>query len=396
MNAGLISAVGYPYRSALVDRARLDELGQEAVLEACVTFDVRGAKGFTDHAVPIIDRTIRKEFPGSAHRRFLTDKVEPMIQIYRFMASIEPVAKGDPRPEEPLLSEVEERELILRNVQFLQYINLPNDEFSARTGADVSTLYKWMNKLCRQLRLSSRQELALAALEAGVQIDTPPLPEDLQLTDRQRLIASLAYMPYDQVAEKLDTTFSAVNHATKIVKSKLGARSRTEVVIMMRKYDLGPIEYEGPEYMRDFTELERSVVPYLHLENNELISELTGLSIHSVAHAIDRMMERTGTARRRQLAVWLQEKGYVFGVVKPPRPLREIVKADRLDIWKNAHLTDDELAERSGVDVDQLRYLLGRGKALTGARSRTELALVARFYSRGKFEEAEGYKTKAE
>ncbi|MEO6110024.1 MAG: hypothetical protein ABIP50_03380 [Candidatus Saccharimonadales bacterium] len=399
MNKGMIAALAYPYRAVSFDNFdQLMSVGESVLLEAAMTYNLRSTTTiFTEYAALLIDQAFQKEFPWTNGDAFIGDRKKPTAALYQFMSTLERVDSLEERKAKQYQdNEPTQAEVLLSHVDWLQYINLPNVGVEKKTGMDISTFYKKMRTVQNQFSIPNRATLALACIDAGIVFDVPTLPEGVIFTDKQLDVISLTHYSYEDISEKLNTSFQAINDMTTLLKKKMKARSRTEMAIMARLNNLVPRVDEAPDYLKVFTLFQREIIPHLLLEDTEAIMNVTGLSKDAVGGAVSRMLERVGLDKRRQLALYLYEHGYEFNIPEPIKPMADAFNTDRLYIYQNLDLTDDELVERTGVDVSRLHYDIAEGFRKTGARNRTELLLMARKYGHGEFATPPEKQTKEE
>lgn len=160
-------------------------------------------------------------------------------------------------PSNPPLTEQECRLLILA------CRGLSNRELAEQVALAESTVKKLLHRSVRKLDASDKFQAVAICLKQGFinlfdiyPIETlinclvPPVPEKIILTQRERLTLALAAqgLRNQQIAERMNTSVSAVKMRLSNIFDKLGARNRTKAVwLAMWQGLLYNLEFMSPE-----------------------------------------------------------------------------------------------------------------------------------------------------
>ncbi len=244
----------------------------------------------------------------------------------------------------------------------------------------------------QKLGLDTAEELALWALEHGIEFDLTEPPEISKFTLRERQVACNLWRKNPEIPTHLGITPRQVQLDKTSLYQKVGADSRTELALIARYYGFEPSPEELassagnlPEVLRIFTKQQRKVIPHIHLPDDVATAELGYSSPTSVRYIIQRARERADVPNRIALALKLFEGGLRFDVRKPKKPLGEILTEDELEFVYslNDPELDRDLAEELDAKVEDVQGRVYNIKGKTGARTRLELILMVRQFDNG-------------
>jgi DNA-binding CsgD family transcriptional regulator/predicted DNA-binding protein YlxM (UPF0122 family) len=384
---GMVTAIGYMYRSRAIDNSMaLLNVARSVIRDEVFRYSIKSTTSFQSYIAPMLWRAMEDSTEQVYEDHFIKLPCGPVAAMYHFFERVQEAIT----PEELELKHAQDQllmspEHVLRSHRsILRHLHLPNSEIFERYGIGSTKLYDTITGLCDRLGLENRQELALLCTEAGIAFDLVSSPDPREYTDRQLSVATLLHKDYRTIAEILG--FEDEKHVQKVasaVKRKMGARSRTEVLLLAHKS--GFAEYLNrsiPEQLRFFTEIERKIIPYLHLSLPDIV-EKTGFTVNSIHDGIARSAKRVGAANRRELALLLYQQGYEFDIKEPVRPLVELFDADQMIIIKNLHLSDEDIGVMIGKEAQYVGKIAHYFRNKAGARTRIELLLMSHKFDTG-------------
>lgn len=130
-----------------------------------------------------------------------------------------------------------------------------------------------------------------------------------------------------------------------------------------------------PEVLHPFTPFQRKVLRRLHLPNKDIASNLK-CPCHVVEGALGKVFDQTPFDTRIPLALHLQASGLRYALVEPARPLDELLETWELEVARSLERTNGEIGADKNMSDSQMANAIGKIRRETGARSRTELALM--------------------
>ncbi len=173
----------------------------------------------------------------------------------------------------------------------------------------------------------------------------------------------------------LDSEGNAVNHEPEAASTPL------------RPINAAKAEESGTgakaETWLDFTVFEMRVIPFLPLDRSTIM-EITGMRNVAVQMAISKLARRTRTLNQQALALCLHTEGYKFVIPTPKTPFNDFFKPHEIEIIQNLHLSKQELAFRFGISADTVSSLIYEARVQSGAKTTTELLLMAHMYGQGR------------
>lgn len=145
------------------------------------------------------------------------------------------------------------------------------------------------------------------------------------------------------------------------------------------------------EQVEQFDLQTKRVLSLLHLENTE-ISDITGLSRSKIIKAISLARESLGISSqlssaplaengRVELALMAHEAGLVFDL-KPVPPLNHLTTRERMIVARLGK-QNTAIAQELGLSKSQVGFSMTSLLEVTGAKTRTELAVMAQVYGFG-------------
>ena len=186
------------------------------------------------------------------------------------------------KPSKPPLTEQECRLLIL------SCRGLSNREIAEQVALAESTVKQCLHRTLRKLDASNKAQALTICLKQGVinpfdiypmeiliNCLVPPVPEKIILTQRQRLILALAAqgLSNQEIAERLNTSVSAIKIYLSQIFNKLGARNRRKAIwLAMWQGFLCSLEIISPEDAIDMmaASRRRDIEMYLALIEQKL------------------------------------------------------------------------------------------------------------------------------
>lgn len=133
------------------------------------------------------------------------------------------------------------------------------------------------------------------------------------------------------------------------------------------------------EKMVDLTTTEKRVIPYLYHPKSEIM-RITGMRNMTVQMVINRLTRRTKTANQQALALYLYTEGFILTIPTPNVPFEDVFHPRQIEVLQNLQLTKHELATKFSLTEDSISSLIRDALIVTGARTTTELLLMAHTY----------------
>ena len=272
---------------------------------------------------------------------------------------------------------------------------LPHLHRSAKEGAAIldigeGALAQRVSKAKTKLGLGTREEMALWALERGVQFTVTEPPPLGVFTLRERQVASHLDRKNPDIATELNITNKQVRSDISSLLSKTKAKNRTELALIARLYSFEPfpeeLEDNTPEPLKPFSKLEQEVVSRLHLPTDFIVGELGLANEYVVENAINRAAKKVGVPGRAiDLALKLHQAGFQFDILEPKRPLNELLTEKQMTIAQSLDgRLGEEIAKQHGIETEQLWKLVHYMQTKAGARSKIEFILMVRTSDPGK------------
>lgn len=149
--------------------------------------------------------------------------------------------------------------------------------------------------------------------------------------------------------------------------------------------------------LEDFTPMQRKVLPLLHLGTHKKIADALGppatrVSVNNITAACQEELDVHNTP---SLALVLHSRGYRYPVKVPEKPLVELLTDYQFEIGNLLHHEYDEIGSLVGDKTEaQVRNAVHKMKTKTGARSRTELALMIAMFDTGERRDPEAVLTR--
>lgn len=133
------------------------------------------------------------------------------------------------------------------------------------------------------------------------------------------------------------------------------------------------------EILTGLTTTEKKVVPYLHLPKSEIMRN-TGMRNATIQMIISRLTRRTQTTNQQDLALLLYTEGFMPIIPTSKVPFEEMFHPLQIEVLQNLHLTKQELTARFSLPEHSISPLIRDALIVTGARTTTELLLMAYEY----------------
>lgn len=416
LNRPLIATVAYPYRDVFDDDTQaLIDVGEAAFFDASTQYDFHHPDTmFTNVVSEAVDAALQAEHAEQNVQSVWNEGELPIRGLYRFASRAKkgrpvkirkrnipkppkpPKPPKVPKPRSVPMPVVEytrttpltplERQMV-KHSELFKYLHLPDEAIAEKLGISVSGLYNQLKPFKEQLGSPNRQQMVLMAMDAGIKPVTRSVPVGTEFSYKQQQVLSRLHLTYEEIAEQTGIVQPNVVDIVTALKRKLRARTRTELVVMNRRFNLAPDDMI-PDYLLEYSDFERQFVPFLHMEDTELIMAATNTTTDSVGGAIARMLARSGLDNRRQLALHLQDQGYEFAIAGPPEPLNELFTAEQLLLAENADKSNEEIAALTGLPLGTVPYHIRQLMKKIGARTRTDLLLMTHKYKSGEFKPA--------
>ena len=132
--------------------------------------------------------------------------------------------------------------------------------------------------------------------------------------------------------------------------------------------------------LADLTPTEKKVIPYLHLPKSEIMKH-TGMRNMTVQMVINKLTRRTKTANQQALALYLYTEGFIIPMATSNVSFQEMFHPLQIEVLQNLQLTKQELAAKFGFTEEEINALTRDALIVTGARTTTELLLMAHTYT---------------
>jgi DNA-binding NarL/FixJ family response regulator len=271
--------------------------------------------------------------------------------------------------------------------EVLPVLHLPGEDAATLLGINRTALQQRVHHIKNKAAVETRAGLAIWALERGVNYDValPPPMEEFSL--RERVVASHLDKQNPDIMREQGFSSREVRSDVMSLLQKTGAKNRTELALIARIYGFEPLPEElaadqPPDVLKPFTKFQRPVLSRLHQPYKIIAGEL-GIAEYSVQGAVRRALEIADIPNSVALALKLLEEGLTFDIHDPGRPLHELLTEQELGIAQSLELPFQEIADKYGLTEARVNALVGYIKTKTGARTRTELALIARIFDTG-------------
>ena len=135
------------------------------------------------------------------------------------------------------------------------------------------------------------------------------------------------------------------------------------------------------EILAGLTTTEKKIVPYLHLPKSEIMLN-TGMRNATIQMIISRLTRRTQTTNQQDLALLLYTEGFMPIIPTSKVPFEEMFNLLQIEVLQNLHFTKQELAAKFSLPEHLISPLIRDALIVTGARTTTELLLMAHEYGR--------------
>jgi DNA-directed RNA polymerase specialized sigma subunit/DNA-binding CsgD family transcriptional regulator len=375
INRGFIAAIAYQFKSEAYDNTdELFEAGATALLDAAAHYNLANSKvSFTNYVAAHIQNTLKAVAPQVEAPYLINDEPQPLLTIYKFLSMLKTMKR----------SELDEhtKVAILTNADIVSLLPLTDKELFEVRGLDSSTFYSRLHSLYETLGIPNRTSLALASKKAGIEFNTPKVPKGTHFTPTERKIAPYLHLEFAEVAKMLGYSEESVERVSTGLRAKLGAQSRTELVLMLDTADLRE-PAPKPKEVEEFTAYELKVLPFIQHETS-VIMQLTGLTNSGVQTALNKAFKRTGTNSRQALALNLLERGFPIAIAPPKDSLNALFHEKQMDVLKNLHLERPEVARLGDMTENAVASFIYEAQQKTGARTQIELLLMAHIYDTG-------------
>ena len=133
------------------------------------------------------------------------------------------------------------------------------------------------------------------------------------------------------------------------------------------------------EKVFDLTLLESKIISYIHLPRS-VIMEKTNTRNMTVQTVISKLARRTQTANQQALALHLYAEGFIPTIPAPSVQFEEVFHPLQIKVLQNLQLTKQELATKFNFPEHSIGPLIRDALIVTGARTTTELLLMAHAY----------------
>ncbi|MDB5160070.1 MAG: hypothetical protein JWO99_333 [Candidatus Saccharibacteria bacterium] len=375
INKGFIATIAYQFKSETFNNTEeLFEAGSVALLEAATHYGLTASRvSFTNYAAAHIQNTLKGVAPEVQAPYLINDEPQPLLTIYKFLSTLKAMKR----------SELDEhtRTTILSHADLVSLLPLTDEELFEKRGLNSSTFYKNLHSLYETLGIPNRASLALVSKKAGIEFDIAPIPKGTHFTPTERRIAPYLHLKFAEAAKILDYSEESVERVSTGLRAKLGARSRTELVLMLDTADLRE-PAPKPKEVEEFTSYELKVLPFIQHETS-VIMQLTGLTNSGVQTALNKAFKRTGTNSRQALALNLLERGFPLAVAPPKDSLSALFHEKQMDVLKNLQLERSEVARLGDMTESAVSSFIYEAQQKTGARTQIELLLMAHLYDTG-------------
>lgn len=141
---------------------------------------------------------------------------------------------------------------------------------------------------------------------------------------------------------------------------------------------------EVREVLKDFTEMEQKVLPLLFLSNSEIAKRLS-IPPYRVKNIVTRARAKLDPKppTATDLAMELYRRGLRFDIKTPTMPLVELLTNEEMEVAKLLGLPYGQVAEKMNSTPNHIDTQVRWMRQKTGARTRTELALMVLAYDTG-------------
>jgi DNA-binding CsgD family transcriptional regulator len=388
---GLVAAVAYGFKATGTESRELLLTGTGALIEAAETYSIRDSKEFNDHAIAIIGRSLAIYFPFPEVSTNPADTSQPR-PIERFTHLMDDL-QDDARLEDQRRQAAKGlQELLQPHVyRMLTYLHLPESEIGKLTGLTTGSLRYAAQIAKDKLGVQTREGVALAALERGVQFDIKRVPRDTEFSMREKDVVERLALRNSEIQDELQLSKKQVNLTVASLLRKTSARTRVELTLMGRSCYFKPAKEEiepYPEVLEEFTPRERRVLQLLHLPAQAIADRLTNtykrtITRNSVYDTISRARDKTDTSSVLDLTMELYRRGLRYDIREPKRPLVELMDSDQMRVIESLELPYKVISEANDIPVTDIEHLVWHMKQKTGARSRQELVLMMKAFDTG-------------
>jgi DNA-binding NarL/FixJ family response regulator len=387
---GLMAAVAYGFKATGTESRELLLTGTGALIEAAETYSIRDSLEFNDHAINIIGRNLAIGFPlpEVSTSPADTSQPRPTERFFHLMDSLQ----DDVRLEAQRRQAANELQELLTPYVYrvLAYLHLRESEIGKLTGHTIGSIRYATQIAKEQLGGQTREGLALAALERGVQFDIKEVPRDTEFSTREKDVVERLAKRNPEIQVELQLSKKQVNSAVASLLRKTSARTRVELTLMGRLCYFKPAKVETepyPEVLEEFTPRERRVLQLLHLPVQAIADRLTNtyrtITVNSVYDTIGRARDKTDTSSVLALTMELYRRGLRYDIREPKRPLVELMDSDQMRVIESLELPYNVISEANGIPVTDIEHLVWHMKQKTGARSRQELVLMMKTFDTG-------------
>jgi DNA-binding NarL/FixJ family response regulator len=266
----------------------------------------------------------------------------------------------------------------------MSVLHLTDGEASERTGIAPANIPYFMKRAWDKLGTENRLSTALYLLKHGMKFDIERPADDVRFTLRERDVADRLELRNQDIAHDLDLSLDQVKATITSLRSKTGAKTRTELALISHMFPLKLAEEEAklPEILREFTPRQREVLQRLHLGLEEIAHQLD-ISPQAVRHLVDRVKDKTGHTNTVELALELQRNGVRYAIRKPKQPLVELWDSRDMEIVSSLGPPNKDIAESLDLPPQEVRDRIAEMQVKTRARTKVELALIMAAFDTG-------------
>jgi DNA-binding CsgD family transcriptional regulator len=386
-NEGLIAAIIHPFKmhDPALDLRLFGEATRSLIGAAALYARSSPSEGFTDFVAPRVQASLVELYPWFADSGLFRKNQRPSVAIYRFLSTLSIPETAE--ATEQLAEQYESSRftnLMYRHKDILQYLHFTNEAIVEDLGISVDSVYSVIKEFTDTFPIQNRAELALRCAEAGLSfVGLRRMPEGVTLSPNEALVAPHIHRVFAEASSELGVEVRMFNKVSSSLRRKFSARSRTELALMIKASSILDTSEEAIHpALEGFTPYERKVLPYIYLDSQE-VADILSLSLDGVQGAISRASERIGVGNRRKLALNLLKNGFEFSIAEPKRPLYELFTTEQLSLAANLHLTNAELAEMFSIPLQRVSSQVHWFQLKSGARTRTELLLMAHQFDTG-------------
>ncbi|MEX2014643.1 MAG: sigma factor-like helix-turn-helix DNA-binding protein [Candidatus Saccharimonadales bacterium] len=274
--AGLVATVVFPFKGHGVDSNELLHIGGQGLVVAAQAYRQGNISHFDDKVVYALEWALTKAIPEAPKMFSDPSEGRPMEQVHRFLGTLEPSIKQEVANRQVLEGlHPQERKIV-------PLLHLGTHDDIAEALGPPATRVSVNNTTARlqiELGVHNTTSLALVFHAKGyrypIKIPEKPLVE--LLTDHQMKIGNLLHHEYGEIGTVVGgRTAAQITGSVHKMRRKTGARSRTELALMIAMFDTG--ERRDPEAIltRKLGELASRVglESLNHDKAEELVAEL--------------------------------------------------------------------------------------------------------------------------